>query len=339
LFKKSTKWLLIFIFSWQSGCHAYHSKQDKSFAHRKEVKQFIDEMHKKHGLDKNQLTSHFSGFKTEKKILQLMSRQYEALPWYQYRKGVVTKVRIKEGVLFWKENEALLKRAENQFGVPAEMIVAIIGIESAYGKKMGNYPVLQALSTLAFDYPRRAKFFRGELEEFLLLSNEERLDPTIILGSYAGAMGMGQFMPSSYRRYAIDFHGVGKKDLIQNHADVIASVANYFKMNGWRTGENIAYQAIVLGKNHQKIMEPKDLKPNVSLKELANRYNVKPKKSEENNKISEKARFVALQNFGNSKEYWLLLHNFYVITRYNRSTHYAMAVYQLSQEIRIHKRG
>ena len=273
-----------------------------TFADRKEVQQFIQSMHKKHGLNKKNLNAIFSAFGSESKVLRLMSKQYEALPWYRYRDTIVTEKRIQEGVQFWEEHKGLLKKAETKFGVPAEIIVAILGLETSYGKITGNYPVLQALATLAFDYPRRATFFRSELEHFLLLVNEGSLDPITTRGSFAGAMGTPQFMPSSYRRYAVDFSGTGKRDLIHDMADVIGSVANYMKANGWKKNEKIV------------------LKGNAS--------------------FSQKSKLIELQkNANHAKEQWIGLDNFKVILRYNHSVHYAMAVYHLSQKIRILKKG
>jgi membrane-bound lytic murein transglycosylase B len=283
-------------------------KQNKTstFADRKEVQQFIQSMHKKHGLNKKNLNAIFSEFGTESKVLRLMSKQYEALPWYRYRDTIVTEKRIKEGVEFWKEHTDLLKRAETKFGVPAEIIVAILGLETSYGKITGNYPVLQALATLAFDYPRRAAFFRGELEHFLLLVNEGSVDPLTTRGSFAGAIGTPQFMPSSYRRYAVDFSGTGKRDLIHDMADVIGSVGNYMKENGWKKNEKVITELRLKGKTNPL----------------------------------QKGKLIELQkNAKHDKQHWIGLNNFKVILRYNHSVHYAMAVYQLSQKIRILKEG
>jgi len=273
-----------------------------SFATKTEVQHFVKEMHQKHGFDQKYLTELFQSFETDNKVLQLISKQYEALPWYQYQNHVVTQKRVKEGVQFLKENRQTLKRAEKEFGVPAEIIVAIIGIESNYGQLKGKYPVLQSLSTLAFDYPRRANFFKGELEQFLLLTREEKFNPKELLGSFAGAMGMPQFMPSSYRHFAVDFSGKGQRDLLQNTADVIGSVANYFKKHGWKTGESVIHKA---------------------------KANSKAFKN-----TAAKTKLLRLEKSKGRYEHWLARYNFYVITRYNHSDHYAMAVYVLSERIR-----
>jgi len=306
LFKCFVSFLVLFVCLGNTGYAAEPVKYYRSFASRQSVKHFIKEMHQKHHLDKKTLARLFETFGPEKKVLAAMSKQYEALPWYKYRDTIVTDKRTQEGVQFWKENAETLKKAEAQFGVPAEIIVAILGIESSYGRITGKYPVLQTLATLAFDYPRRAKFFRGELEHFLLLSQEGALDPILTQGSYAGAMGLPQFMPSSYRRYAVDFSGHGKRDLIHNTTDVIGSVGNYLSQHGWKRNAKIAQKgAAKIQANTQK----------------------------------QKTVPIVLKNSENSEEHWTGLHNFYVITRYNHSIHYAMAVYQLSQKIRSLRRG
>jgi membrane-bound lytic murein transglycosylase B len=271
------------------------------FAHKKSVQSFIQEMHQKHGFDPKTLTQWFKAFGPEPKILALMSKQYEALPWYRYQNTIVTEKRIQEGVAFWQEHADTLEKAEQQFGVPAEIIVALLGLESSYGKIMGKYPVLQSLSTLAFEYPRRAKFFRAELEHFLLLTKEGALDPLLTQGSYAGAMGMPQFMPSSYRQYAVDFSGKGKRDLIFDTKDVIGSVGNYLHQHGWKKNAKII----------RKGKWPSPKSPS-SLKTVP----------------------IVLKISDQREEHWTGQHNFYVITRYNHSVHYAMAVYELSNKIR-----
>ena len=197
---------------------------------------------------------------------------------------------------------------------------------------MGKYPVLQALSTLAFDYPKRKTFFRNELEEFLVLTKEENINPLDVIGSYAGAIGVPQFMPSSYRRYAVDFSGKGKRDLMNNMNDVIGSVANYFKAHGWQANQAVAYSAKVFGSEYQSLIS-KDPKPKLSIGELA-KFNVRPRDKNVLAKQSkEMAAFIVLKN-DKEDEPWLTMNNFYVITRYNHSINYGMAVFQLSQRIR-----
>ncbi|MBT8113049.1 MAG: lytic murein transglycosylase B, partial [Gammaproteobacteria bacterium] len=248
--------------------------------------------------------------------------------WEEYQKIFITDKRIKEGMAFWTENASILAAAEREYGVPPEIVVAIVGVETFYGRYKGKYPVLDSLVTLGFDYPPRQKFFRSELAEFLLLAQEENLDPLAIKGSYAGAMGKSQFISSSYRRYAVDFDENGRRDLWESNEDVIGSVANYFKRHGWKANEIITVPAKVQGKRYKALLE-KGLKPVASISELP-QYDV----DAEHNADAMQA--VALLEFKNndSDEYWLGFNNFYVITRYNHSHMYAMAVYQLSQQIK-----
>ena len=186
------------------------------------------------------LMSLFQSVEIKEDILKRISSPAEGLPWYKYRKIFMTEARINGGVKFWRENEPALTAVEKQTGVPAEIIIAIIGVETLYGQKTGNYRVIDALSTLAFAYPPRSKFFLSELENFLLLCRDEHINPLEPTGSYAGAMGMPQFMPSSFRTYAVDFDNDNHRDIWHNKSDVIASVANYFVKHQWQTGQAIA---------------------------------------------------------------------------------------------------
>lgn len=305
------------------------------FSDRTDVQDFINNMVHKHQFQKDELTTIFSNVVPEPKIIKAISKPHEALPWYKYQEKLVTNDRVEKGVQFWQENAASLNKASEQFGVPPEIIVAIIGIESLYGEKKGKWPVIQALSTLAFDYPPRSKFFRKELEEFLLLVREQGFDALSILGSYAGAIGSPQFMPSSYRRYAIKFAGQSQSDLVNNMDDVIGSVANYFHVYGWKSGESIAHQAKVSGDKYKLVntADRKNPKPTFSIKKLA-KYGISPKQSF-SFKHDPLAAFITLETADpDQNEYWLTLHNFYVITRYNPSTLYGMAVFQLSERIK-----
>ena len=191
---------------------------------------FIDNMVIQHGFDRFDLIKLLNQAKVKKSILKIMFRPVtgKVRPWYKYRRNFLTERHIKEGVKFWRQNATALQRAEQFYGVPIEIIVAIIGIETIYGKHKGNYRVLDALVTIAFNYPRRADFFRDELKHYLLLTREEGLNPLSLKGSYAGAMGIGQFMPSSFRRHAVDFDKDGRRNILSNKTDAIGSVANYF---------------------------------------------------------------------------------------------------------------
>ena len=297
-------------------------------AERKQaVRAFVDEMVERHGFDRPDLMRLMAKARFRGSIIKAMRRPAEAKPWYQYRPIFVTTARARGGLQFWQQNRALLERAEKEYGVAPEIIVAIIGVETRYGGNTGSYRVLDALSTLAFGYPKRAEFFRKQLEEFLLLGREEGIDLLAAKGSYAGAMGMPQFIPSSYRAYAVDFDGDGKRDLLNSTADVIGSVANYFRRHDWKNGDMVTLKARTGGSDLDALVEA-GMKPSLSLEQLAgNGVAV-----DEVLPAGVKASLVRLE-YEQGEEYWLGLHNFYVITRYNHSNLYAMAVYQLSREI------
>jgi membrane-bound lytic murein transglycosylase B len=289
---------------------------------------FIDDMVLMHGFDRFYLTQLFDKAKVKKSILKVMSRPPgQARPWYKYRRIFINAKRIKEGVEFWQKNAEALKQAETIYGVPAEIIVAIIGVETLYGSTKGNHQVLDALTTLAFNYPRRADFFREELEHYLLLTREEGLNPLEQKGSFAGAMGIGQFMPSSFRRYAVDFDGDGRRDIWTNNTDTIGSVANYFRHHGWQTGQPVISKAQVRP-NAVETLLALNFEPQYTLQQLKQKGLLYY--GDESNNID--CMFVDLETeFGTA--YWVGFQNYYVITRYNRSKRYAMAVYQLAQEI------
>jgi len=298
------------------------------YSDKAELKQFVNELVVEHGFDEAVLYGIFDQAVYKQTIIDAISRPAEkTLQWKEYRKIFLTNNRIKNGVAFWQTNRVILERAEDTYGVPVSVIVAIIGVETLYGKRMGNYRVLDALTTLAFDYPARSSFFRSELKEFLLLVREEKQDITKLLGSYAGAMGYGQFIPSSYRNYAIDFDDDGIRDIWLNPVDAIGSVANYLKQHGWRKGEPIISRARVSGDQFENLFN-KDLMPRMTIKDLI-MQGVIPV-----DRLSEKLEAAPIKLTGKQgSEYWLGLYNFYVITRYNHSKLYAMAVYQLSREL------
>ncbi len=314
--------ILFFVFS--SSVSA-----ESNYLERSEVNNFINEFSRQHQYPKSSLISLFAGVKTQTQVLEAIQRPAEKKKnWKQYRNIFITAKRIQEGLQFWSDNAQILAAAERKFGVPPEIIVAIIGVETFYGKYEGKYPVLDSLVTLGFDYPPRQKFFRAELEHFLLLAKEEGLDPFTIKGSYAGAMGKSQFISSSYRRYAIDFDENGTRDLWNSNQDVIGSVANYFKRHGWRIDEPVTLPVKVRGNRHVSLIE-KGVKPTTPISELP-KYDVE---IDTNSFSKEKVALLELKN-DNSNEYWAGFNNFYVITRYNHSHMYAMAVYQLSQKIK-----
>ncbi len=303
------------------------SSVNANYSQRKDVQQFIAEMHKEHAYDADLISYWMEGVKQQKTALDAISRPAEGvLTWAKYRKIFMTEQRIKKGAQFWKDNVELLARAEKEYGVSPEFIVAIIGVETYYGKRAGNYPVLDALTTLGFDYPPRAKFFRKQLKHYLLMVREEKLDIKKLTGSYAGAMGMPQFIPSSFRSYAVDFDGNGVRDFWTGSADSIGSVANYFKKHGWQQNQPVASRASV--NVDARKLGSKKMKPHTSVGEYK-RLGAKPVKH-----FNDSAQATLLKLNGKAgDEYWMTLNNFYVITRYNHSPLYAMAVYQLSQAI------
>ena len=298
-----------------------------NYSMRDDVREFIAQMAEKHGFDRAQLHDMFSRVEKQDWVLEAIARPTEKTKtWAQYRSIFITDERIDKGREFQRRHRDTLARAEQTYGVPAEIITAIIGVETLYGRRSGRTRVLDSLATLGFDYPPRSRFFRSELEHFLLLAREENVDAGEILGSYAGAMGMPQFISSSYRHYAIDFDGDGKRDLWNNTADVIGSVANYFKLHGWDNGKPIASRANVTSPD--RISNINELKPHTRIGVLR-RMGVTPQQSFDDDEMASVFRFEG----EDGDEYWLGLNNFYVITRYNHSALYAMAVYQLSREI------
>ncbi|HKK05985.1 MAG TPA: lytic murein transglycosylase B [Gammaproteobacteria bacterium] len=295
---------------------------------RPEVNRFIKEMVQKHRFTRQELEEIFSKARIRPSIIAAISRPAESKPWYEYRPIFVTSSRISGGVAFWKKNADILERAQATYGVPPQILVAILGVETRYGQQKGGYPVIDSLSTLAFDYPPRSAFFKKELEQYLLMTREENIDPLKLVGSYAGAMGQPQFISSSFRSYAVDFDGDGHRDLWDNAADAIGSVANYFKKHGWQAGEPIASRADVKGKDYQKLVDA-GLKPSFTpaqLRQAGVTFKGDPGPDAKGALIELKTDY--------GHEYWVGWQNFYVITRYNHSALYAMAVYQLSERIR-----
>ncbi len=263
-------------------------------------------------------------------MLRKISKPAESLTWDSYRKIFLTEARISAGAKFWQEHAALLERAEKTYGVPAEVIVAILGVETFYGRNTGDTPALDALTTLGFDYPPRADFFRSELGQYLLLCREERLDVAKTTGSYAAAFGLSQFISSSYRHYAIDFDGDGVRDL-WSPADAIGSVANYFAQHGWKLGQPVVVDAGVQGEAYKELLG-RGRKPTIAVGDLA-RHEITPRGD-----LGGEALVSFYEQQGDKgPEYWVGLNNFYVITRYNTSPLYAMAVHQLSQAVRARR--
>jgi len=289
---------------------------------------FIDEMVEKHQFEKAKLQKIFKQAEKKESILKAISRPAEKrLEWSGYRKIFLKEDRITKGKAFLKKYQDVFDKAEKTYGVPAHIIAAIIGVETRYGQHKGSYRVIDALSTLAFDYPPRSKFFKSELEHVLLLANEQNFKPLELKGSYAGAMGYGQFIPSSYRHYAVDFDGDGIADILDNPVDAIGSVANYFSKHKWRTKEPVSFKVSVEGDAYSSLIHKK-LKPKHTLAKIKSAGVSVPDTYE----LTQMAKLQVL-NGANGVEYWVTLQNFYVITRYNHSHLYAMAVYQLANEL------
>ncbi len=297
------------------------------------VDAFIEQMVTQHQFDESELDDLFETVEIKQDILKRIASPSEGLPWYKYRKIFLTDARIDAGVQFWRDNAAALAAAEQQYGVPPEIIIAIIGVETLFGKNTGNHRVIDALSTLAFAYPPRSKFFLGELENFLLLCRDEHINPDDPTGSYAGAMGMPQFMPSSFRAYAVDFDNDNRRDIWHNSSDVIASIGNYFAKHHWQAGQIVAIPVTAKGKTYKSALN-KDLKPNLSVAELESLNLIISRQLP----LDSKVKLLSFEQQQQGEELWAALDNFYVITRYNHSPLYAMAVYQLSLSI-LNKKG
>ena len=304
------------------------------FANNPNAQQFIDKMVNKHGFDRQQLQEILSQAKRLDSVLRLMDNQAPTTSvkppsgpngaWLRYRKKFITPDNVQNGVVFWNQYEDALNRAWQVYGVPPEIIVGIIGVETRWGRVMGKTRILDALATLSFNYPRRAEYFSGELETFLLMARDEQDDPLNLKGSFAGAMGYGQFMPSSYKQYAVDFSGDGHINL-WDPVDAIGSVANYFKAHGWVKGDQVAVMA-----NGQAPGLPNGFKTKYSISQLA-AAGLTPQQPLGNHQQASLLRL----DVGTGYQYWYGLPNFYTITRYNHSTHYAMAVWQLGQAVAL----
>jgi len=299
--------------------------------------QFINHMVSKHKFNRTSLQQLLNQAKKKDNVIKYMGKprkpgqaKPKPLAWYKYRRRFITDRHMKTGSAFWQRNAKTLAAAERQFGVPQEVIMGIIGVETIYGEYMGTFRIIDALNTLAFHYPRRAAYFVKELEHYLLMTREQKLNPLKLKGSYAGAMGLGQFMPSSYRKYAIDFDGNGVADIWRSETDAIGSVANYLKAHGWQRGKSVI-TATQINPKYKKYLEDLGMKPTVTLKHLKQRGALYHG-SEKNNTP---ATIIDLRS-EQGMAYWVGFQNFYVITRYNHSKRYAMAVYQLGQTLKEH---
>ncbi len=303
-----------------------------AYAARPEVRAFISDMVQRHGFVERELVRLFSRVRPVAPILEAIAAPSEKVrSWQDYRALFLTERRIAGGLAFWKKHRRALERAEREYGVPAEYIVAIIGVETLYGQNTGRWRVVEALATLAFDYPPRSSFFRQELESYLLLARDEGLEVFALRGSYAGAFGIPQFMPGSARRYAVDFDRSGSIDLSRSPIDAIGSVANFLKQHGWRTGAAVLLPARATGEEWRAFATG-SMEARHALAELA-KAGVQPE-GETAALAEEKAALIELQTPGQDSELRLGLHNFYVLTRYNRSALYASVAHDLARAVR-----
>lgn len=300
-----------------------------SYAARPEVESFVRDLAQRHGFAERELKRVFSRVQRVEPVLEAIARPAERVrSWEEYRALLITERRIAEGVEFWKKFRRTLARAERKYGVAPEYVVAIIGVETFYGRNTGNWRVVDALTTLAFDYPPRAGFFRGELEQYLLMARDAGFDVFSMRGSYAGAIGIPQFMPSSARRYAVDFDGNGRIDLQKSRTDAIGSVANFLKLHGWQRDADVLVEARVAGDAWRAFaggLEPRYSL--VALREAGIEFD-SPQPAGATGVV------VELANAERPSDYRIGLRNFYVITRYNRSALYAAAVAELGRELR-----
>lgn len=300
-----------------------------TFADEPEAVAFARDLEQRHGFNADTLLGQFAQTSPNAKVLQLIKPPTSPVQrsWERYRPRFLNDRRIDGGVRFWQENEGQLIKASALYGVPPEIIVAIIGVETEYGRNTGGFRVLEALATLAFKYPPRAEFFRTELEQFLLLARENGFDPLAVKGSFAGAIGIPQFMPGSQRRYAVDFDGDERVDLAHSVDDAIGSVGRFLEQHGWQAGQPIAVAAATNGTPDPSLIEA-GIRPSLKMADLAAKgvfAKADPQAT---------VALIDLVSPGKETEYWLGFDNFYVITRYNRSSFYAMSVFQLGEEIR-----
>ena len=293
-----------------------------------ELASMIEQLVSENGLDRQRLNFWLADARINQDIIQAMQRPAERLPWHRYRLRFLTRSSIRNGGKFLARYSDVFRQAETRFGIPAEILVAIIGIETRYGKATGRHRVLDSLTTLALEYPRRSSFFMAELKEFLRLSGDGIVNPLETKGSYAGAVGIPQFMPSSYRHYAVDFDGDGRRDLIGSEADAIGSVAHYLNAHGWQTAEPVVER---LSKSHGARAgnyTTRGLEVDVSLETLQQ----DGVQLTEKNFTGRKVGVIRLEQDGH-EEFRVVYPNFFVLTRYNRSQVYAMAVFELAEQI------
>lgn len=304
---------------------------DDKLLNKPEVQEFVQEMVKKDHFSAWQVRSILSQANYQPIIVEKMDMPYEAKPWDVYQKLFLTNNRINDGVKFYKEHLGVLKFVEKKYGVPAQIIVAILGVETTYGRQQGTFRVLDALTTLSFYYPKRAPYFQYELRQYLIMCRKYHLNPTQALGSYAGAMGQGQFMPSSYLRWAVSYQGNAAPDIINNANDAILSVANYLNKHGWAPNQKIAVKAQGALRSPCKNLQVNLKKATYNASELA-RCGLKPSEFSWNNP-KEVGVVELLMSQKQPNEYWICYPDFYTILTYNSSPLYGLAVYLLGSSI------
>jgi membrane-bound lytic murein transglycosylase B len=309
---------------------------------RRDVREFIAELVRDEHFSRATLVRWFRNVRYQPAIIDAMDRPLVAPPkWYEYAPRFLTQERVERGVAFWQAHDAALSRAEREFGVPPEIVVAIIGVETFYGRNTGGYRVMDALTTLAFDYPRRAQFFRGELRQYLLLARDEKFSPLAHKGSFAGAFGVPQFMPGSVRRFAVDFDGDGRIDLWDSGDDAIGSVANYLARHDWLRGQPIWSKAMIAPSQFDAILQRLD--GGMSERRPLAAWNDDGVAAERlpDPMSSEPVGLLLLEGAGDgdaAQDLYVVFPNFYVITRYNKSRLYAAAVTSLADAIRAQYR-
>lgn len=304
--------------------------QPSSYQNRKEVKEFVAEMVKKHGFSRKDLTQVLAQAQFQPAIVRAMDQPPESAlgSWQAYRAIFIKPERIQAGAEFWDRNAGTLKRAAAEFGVPEDVIIGIIGVETTFGRNVGTYRVIDALATLAFDYPKRSAYFRGELEHYLVFSRDQGIDPLRIKGSYAGAIGIPQFMPGSYRRFGVDFDGDGQINLATSPADAIGSIGNFLKSHGWVRGQPVAFSAEASGDAWRKLAGS-GIVPATRFADLP-MYGLKTAADLPGDTL---CALIELETPGQPSDVRVTLQNFFVLTRYNRSNLYAAAVLDLAAEI------
>ncbi len=320
---KIALWVLLGVLTTISGGPCYALDVNRY----PELVKLIDTMTTKDGYPKDELIAVLSGATVSQKTIDLMNRQYESLPWHKYRSIFINEARIDLGVKFWRQHRGTLKAAEERFGTPPQILVALIGVETHYGTQMGNRRVLDSLVTLTADFPRRSKFFGSELRTFLNTTRREKIPADSVMGSFAGAIGIPQFMPTSYEAYSVDFNDNGRRDLVNEIDDAIGSVANYLHVHGWTRGQGIFAPVRSNLTTTAKEKVSKRAKPKLNVNDLLG-IGV----DFDGTNASDKVALLALTQ-KQGKSYFVGFKNFYAITRYNPSVNYAMAVTELSSQI------